>query len=175
MFRKPTRGEMTALKRSYSNLGCFEYFEEKNKCILIKDRSNTKAKEIYLTSESAGELAISIQPAHVGLLIGRLGNRLILSLEGAGMAHKAGCKVPFVTVNENGERLVLYGRDVFGQSIIDASIDIQANQNLIILNNKLEIIAIGRARFPNPLLFKEDSTTVINLLDIGYYLRLQGD
>jgi 60S ribosome subunit biogenesis protein NIP7 len=173
VFRKPTRGEITLLKRTYSKLGCFDYFVQWNKCILIKDGSSTKIREVYLISESAGELAISVKPAHAGILIGRLGNRLSLTLEGAGIVYRAGCKVPFVTVNENGERLVLYGRDVFGQSIIDASIDIRANQNLVILNNKLEVIAIGRARYPNPLLFKQDSITVMNLLDVGYYLRHQ--
>jgi 60S ribosome subunit biogenesis protein NIP7 len=166
---------MTLLKRSYSKLGCFDYFEQRSKCILIKDGSNTKIREVYLISEGASELAISVRPVHAGILIGRLGNRLVLSLEGAGIAYRAGCKIPFVTVNENGEKLILYGRDVFGQSIIDASIDIRANQNLVILNNKLEVVAIGRARYPNPLLFKKDSITVMNLLDVGYYLRLQND
>ena len=173
MFRKPIRREMTLLKRCYSKLGCFEYFQQRSNCILIKDGSNTKRREVYLISESACELAISVKPAHAGILIGHLGNRFIPSLEGAGIVYKAGCKLPFVTVNENGERLVLYGRDVFGQSIIDASIDIRANQNLVILNNKLEVIAIGRARYPNPLIFKQDSITVMNLLDVGYYLRHQ--
>lgn len=161
------------LRRTYDRLGCFEYFEGNDKCILIKEQLKTKVREVYLTSESAGELALSISPAHTGLLIGRLGKRLILSLQGAEIIYQVGRKLPFVTVNDTGEKLVLYGRDVFGQSITDASPNIRANQNLVILNSERETLAIGVAKVPTQHIFKEGSVTVINLLDIGYYLRFQ--
>lgn len=80
-----------------------------------------------------------------------------------------------MVVNEIGERLVLYGRDLFGQSITDASPDILASQFLVILNDKRETVAVGRARVPATQIFNEGSITVYTLLDIGYYLRLQGD
>jgi 60S ribosome subunit biogenesis protein NIP7 len=73
-----------------------------------------------------------------------------------------------------GEKLVLYGRDVFGQSITDASPNIKASQNLVIINSRQETLAIGLAKVPSQHIFKEGSVTVINVLDIGYYLRFQG-
>ena len=97
------------LRRTYDRLGCFEYFEGNDKCILIKEQLKTKVREVYLTSESAGELALSISPAHTGLLIGRLGKRLILSLQGAEIIYQVGRKLPFVTVNDTGEKLIYMG------------------------------------------------------------------
>ena len=154
-------------------MGCFEYFEGDDKCILVKEELKTKVREVYLTTESAGELALSLSPAYTGLLIGRLGKRLVPSLQGAEIIFQVGRKLPFVTVNETGEKLVLYGRDVFGQSISDASPNILANQNLVILNRERETLAIGLARVPTQHIFKEGCVTVINLVDIGYYLRFQ--
>jgi hypothetical protein len=45
----------------------------------------------------------------------------------------------------------------------------------VILNDKRETVAVGRARVPAAQIFNEGSITVYTLLDIGYYLRLQGD
>ena len=173
MLRRPTRKELTILRRTYDKLGCFEYFNDSDKCILIREQYKIKEKEVYLASKSAGELALSASPTHVGLFIGRLGKRFTLSLEGTGVISRVGTRLPFVAVNETGERLVLYGRDLFGQSIIDASPDILASQFLAILNSKRESIAVGRARVPTQRIFEEGSITVNNLIDAGYYLRLQ--
>jgi len=162
------------LRRTYDRLGCFEYFEGNDKCILIKEQSKTKVREVYLTSKSAGEIALSICPTHAGIMIGRLGKRLVPSLQGAEIIYQLGRKYPFITVNEMGEKLVLYGRDVFGQSITDASPNIKASQNLVIINSRQETLAIGLAKVPSQHMFKEGSVTVINVLDIGYYLRFQG-
>ena len=53
----------------------------------------------------------------------------------------------YVTVNENAEKLVLYGRDVMGESIADASDTLDENELVIILNSRHEAIGVGRTRF----------------------------
>lgn len=173
VYRKPTRRELTILKRTYDKLGCFDFFKDKS--ILIKEHLKTKERKVYLASDSAGAVALSVSPTYVGLMIGHLGKQFIPSLQGADIFYRVGRKLPFVVVNEIGERLVLYGRDLFGQSITDASPDILASQFLVILNDKRETVAVGRARVPGAQIFNEGSITVYTLLDIGYYLRLQGD
>jgi 60S ribosome subunit biogenesis protein NIP7 len=173
MYRNPTRRELTILKRTYDKLGCFDFFKDKS--ILIKEHLKTKERKVYLASDSAGAVALSVTPTHVGLLIGRLGKQFIPSLQGADIFYRVGRKLPFVVVNEIGERLVLYGKNLFGQSITDASPEILASQFLVILNDKRETVAVGRARVPAAQIFNEGSITVYTLLDIGYYLRLQGD
>ena len=49
-------------------------------------------------------------------------------------------------VNENSENLILYGRDVLGQSIIKTSEMIRENEIVILLNTRNEPLGVGRTK-----------------------------
>jgi 60S ribosome subunit biogenesis protein NIP7 len=81
----------------------------------------------------------------------------------------------YITVSENAEKLVLYGRDIMGDSIISASDDLDENELVIVLNGKRDAIGVGRTRFAGKSLFQKERITVTTLLDAGLYLREEGD
>ena len=78
-------------------------------------------------------------------------------------------------VNETCENLILYGRDVFGQSIIKVSEKIRENEIVILLNTKNEALGIGRTKAAGESLLRHDKSTIITLVDAGCYLRSEGD
>lgn len=75
-------------------------------------------------------------------------------------------------MNGQAESLVIYGRDVFGSSIISADESIKQNERVIIANKYGEAIGLGRARFDYEGLFK-DQVTVNTEADMGLYIRGQ--
>ena len=77
----------------------------------------------------------------------------------------------YVIVDCNGEKLILYGRDIFGNSILYASQNIEENSILLILNKTKELLGIGRARFHTTKIKTNGKVTINTLLDIGTYLR----
>jgi 60S ribosome subunit biogenesis protein NIP7 len=50
-------------------------------------------------------------------------------------------------VNERAEGLVLYGRDILGESILEVSKELGQNKKVIILNQNRESIGLGQTRF----------------------------
>jgi 60S ribosome subunit biogenesis protein NIP7 len=77
-------------------------------------------------------------------------------------------------VNEKAEKLVLYGRDIMGESMVEAPKVLHQNELVIVLNTRFEAIGIGRTRFDSRLLFRKGKVTVTNIADAGYYLREEG-
>jgi len=70
--------------------------------------------------------------------------------------------------------LVLYGRDIMGKSVLEFNNQIKENQIVIILNQKKEVIGIGRSRYNNKLIVQTDKITVDNIQDIGtHYLKYE--
>ncbi|HZH38707.1 MAG TPA: hypothetical protein VEX17_01445, partial [Bacillales bacterium] len=68
--------------------------------------------------------------------------------------------------------LVMYGRDIMGSSIVDFFNGIKENQILIVLNQKKEVIGIGKSRFSGNLIAQSDKITIDNIQDIGtHYLK----
>ena len=74
-------------------------------------------------------------------------------------------------VGDNAEKLVLYGRDVMGDSIIEAAPDLDENELVIMTNLRDEAIGIGRTRFAGKSLLQEGRITITTLADAGRYLR----
>jgi ribosome biogenesis protein Nip4 len=68
----------------------------------------------------------------------------------------------------------LYGRDVMGESILEASGILGENELVIILNTRFEAIGVGRTRFAGRSLLQKGRITVTTLMDAGYYLREEG-
>jgi 60S ribosome subunit biogenesis protein NIP7 len=77
-------------------------------------------------------------------------------------------------VNEKAENLLLYGRDIMGESITEASDALRENELVIVLNKWFEAIAVGRTRFAGRSLLQKGRVTITNISDAGYYLREEG-
>ena len=77
----------------------------------------------------------------------------------------------YVTVNENAEKLILYGRDVMGESIIYASEELNENELVILLNQRQEALGIGKTRFSGKRVLHTGKVTITTLEDAGSYLR----
>ena len=77
-------------------------------------------------------------------------------------------------VNENSENLILYGRDVLGQSIIKTSEMIRENEIVILLNTRNEPLGVGRTKVSAESLLRHGRCTILTLVDAGSYLRSEG-
>jgi predicted RNA-binding protein (TIGR00451 family) len=95
-------------------------------------------------------------------------------MQGADLIARTSKKFPHVIVNETAEKLILYGRDVLGQSIVEASEMLRENEIVILLNRRNEPIGIGRTKVTGASLTCHGKGTVVTLLDAGYYLRSEG-
>jgi ribosome biogenesis protein Nip4 len=114
-------------------------------------------------------------PYSAGLAIGELKKQFIPSIAGADLFARYGERNKYyITVGEKAENLVLYGRDIMGESIVEASDALDENELVIVLNTAFEAIAVGRTRFAGRLLFQKGRVTVSTIADAGYYLREEG-
>jgi len=121
------------------------------------------------------EVIARMQPYHMGLAIGELKKQFVPSMAGADLFARSGKRNEFyIILNENAEKLVLYGRDIMGESIVDASDTLNENELVILLNSRLEAIGIGRTRFAGRSILQKGKVTVTTLNDAGYYLREEG-
>jgi ribosome biogenesis protein Nip4 len=130
-------------------------------------------KIVYVLDRLEKKLAFNKMPYTIGLLVGYINKRrqFMPSLQGADLIARFSNDFPFVIVNQIAEKVVLYGRSIFGQSILAASDKLDENELVIILNANKEPIGIGRTRFNRKNLLKEGKVTVTTLIDAGCYLR----
>jgi 60S ribosome subunit biogenesis protein NIP7 len=95
-------------------------------------------------------------------------------MQGADLIARTSKEFPHIVVNESAERLILYGRDVLGQSIVQTSGMLRENEIIILLNTRNEPIGIGRTKVSGESLLRQGKITVVTLVDAGYYLRSEG-
>jgi 60S ribosome subunit biogenesis protein NIP7 len=169
MYRILTRKELTILKRAFDKWGVFDFFKDKS--VLIKEIENCNIREVYFLSSEIEKIVLLRQPLYAGLMIGQLKKQFSLSIEGADLISKISQQFPYVIVNEEAEKSILYGKNVYSRSITSISKMIDENDVVIILNQKREAIAIGKTRFANGLLLKDDKVAVTTIIDAGSYLR----
>ena len=170
MYRKPTREEKTLINRALDRWGVFEFF--KGKPLLIMENGS---KTVCLVPGDLEQAIAEMQPYSAGLAIGDLKKQFAPLMAGADLFARCGKRNEFyVVVNENAEKLVLYGRDVMGDSIEEASDMLDENELVIILNSRLEAIGVGRTRFAGRSLLKKGKVTITTVSDAGYYLRDEG-
>lgn len=168
-YRKPTREETTLISRAFDRWGAFEFF--KGRSLMIQEKGS---KRVCLVPGDR-EAVIQMQPYLAGLAIGQLNKQFVPSMAGADLFARFGKRNEFyITVNEHAEKLVLYGRDIMGESIVGASGRLGENELVIVLSGKLEAIGIGRTRFAGKSLLQKGKVTVTTLMDAGYYLREEG-
>lgn len=178
-FRRPTRQEQTAVARA---LGRWEAHDAlAGSTFLIKNE-----KTVCMVSPELERHVLKLQPDAAGLEIGELGKRAFApTMAGADLfARAAGTGGDddnnnssrtkyYVSVSENAEKLVLYGRDVMGDSILRAWEGLGENEIVILTNERGEAIGVGRTRFAGrpSLLRQKGRITITTLADAGGYLR----
>lgn len=175
IYFKPNRNERTKINRALDRWGAFEFFKDK---VLVLQKDDTKKKIVVcLVNEKIEELLMAgmISPYSLGLAIGELGKEFSPSIAGADLFARYGKINKFyIVVSEKAEKLVLYGRDIMGESIVEASEALAENELVILLNTGHEAIAIGRTRFSGKSLLQKGRVTVTTVADAGYYLREEG-
>jgi ribosome biogenesis protein Nip4 len=173
MYCKPDRTERTKINRALDRWGAFEFFKDK---VIILQKDDSKKVIVCLVNDKIEELMASmIHPYSLGLDIGELRKQFIPSIAGADLFARFGKRNKFyIVVSEKAEKLVLYGRDIMGESIVEASDTLGENELVILLNTSHEAIAIGRTRFSGSSLLQKGRVTVTTLADAGYYLREEG-
>ena len=133
----------------------------------------SKRKEVYLISTELYDFLKEkdIKPTFAGLKLGEVGRRFRFTVEGAFFLVKK--KKKRVWVNERGEMLFLYGRDIFSESVVKASPDIKENDIVFVCNKAGDILGIGKSRYEADKLrsVEKDRVVVENLVDRGEYLR----
>jgi len=172
LYRKPDRKELTVLKRAFDKWGIFE-FAEKN-ALVLNDLEQFHTKEVFLLSTYLEGILSRRQPYYAGLKIGELKKNFTPTIQGADLIARISKNFPHVIVNETCENLILYGRDVFGQSIIKTSEMIRDNEIVILLNTKNEPLGVGRTKVSGESLQRHGKCTILTLVDAGFYLRSEG-
>jgi 60S ribosome subunit biogenesis protein NIP7 len=118
-------------------------------------------KKVFLVDRRLWKVAKGINreygvtPYAVGTEIGTVGEGFEPSIELAGiLVEYTGAKT---VINEKGEKLFTYGRDVFEQNIVDG----KEEGMRIVINNKKEVLGFGFF----------DGNMLNNVVDKGFYLR----
>jgi len=161
----------------FDKWGVFEYFKDKDLLIDEEAVDNKKKGEVYLVSRQVEEVTAHLTSSYsIGLAIGKLGKRdFIPSIAGADLFARYGKKNQFyIIVSEKGEKLALYGRDIMGESIFEASDNLSENELVIVVNRSDEALALGRTRFSGRLLLQRGRVTISTITDAGFYLRAEG-
>jgi 60S ribosome subunit biogenesis protein NIP7 len=171
--RQPTKKERTQINRALNRWGAFEFF--KYKPLMIQEVGTKKVVCLVNDGIEKAMQIIKEDPYSAGLAIGDLKKQFIPSIAGADLFTRFGERNKYyVMVAEKAENLVLYGRDVMGESIVAASNSLHENELVILLNTAFEAIAVGRTRFVGSSLFQKGRVTVSTIADAGYYLREEG-
>jgi 60S ribosome subunit biogenesis protein NIP7 len=176
-YCKPTRDERTKINRALDRWGAFEFFKDKG-LMIQKDDKKKVVVVVCLVTDNIEELMMRLhmmQPFSLGLAIGELKKQFLPTIAGADLFARYGERNKFyIVVGEKAESLVLYGRDIMGESIVEASDALGENDLVIVLNTASEAIAVGRTRFAGKSLFQSGRVTVTTIADAGYYLREEG-
>ena len=173
-FKPPARPERTQINRALDRWGAFEFFKDK---ALLIEKDGKKKVVVCLVTDRVEEVMMihTTNLYRSGLAIGELKKQFIPSIAGADLFARYGERNKFyIAVSEKAENLLLYGRDIMGESIIEASDALNENELVIVLNKWFEAIAVGRTRFAGRSLFQKGRVTVTNISDAGYYLREEG-
>lgn len=173
-FREPNEKELKAIKNTLRYFGSESFFDEFT--ILLRDLGGKKG--VFALSKDLAEFLDSLHTLDriekswicAGIKIGEVGRRLRLSLEGTFWIGRNDRKK--VWVDDRGEMLFLYGRDLFSSSIIRAS-DFGESEIVLVANRYGDIIGIGKSRLPSDKIkeVEPDKVVIENLVDRGEYLR----
>jgi 60S ribosome subunit biogenesis protein NIP7 len=173
-FRNPDKNERTRINRALDRWGAFEFFKDKS--LLVTQKDDTKKVLVWLVSNTIEKLMIPMTHSYsLGLAIGELRKEFVPTIAGADLFARYGKRNKFyVVLNEKAEELVLYGRDIMGESVVEASTALAENELVILLNSSFDALGIGRTRFSGNSLLEKGRVTFTTITDAGYYLREEG-
>ncbi|WP_457549159.1 PUA domain-containing protein [Archaeoglobus sp.] len=170
MFRKPKRREEKVVRSALRAFGSENLLKENE--LLIKDSGGKK--ELYALSKDLANFIgmVKLNYVCVGIKVGEVGSRrLRFTLEGSFYLIRREKKR--VYVDEKGEMLFLYGRDIFARSVVKVTDDVEENDVVFVCNDRGDILGLGKSRF-DACRYKDvenDRVVVENLVDRGEYLR----
>ncbi len=162
MLRDLSEKEEKVLRSALKFFKSLDFLKEKKVVV--------KGKEVFVVSEELYELLKKGIDCYPGIKIGEIGKRFRLTLEGSFWLMKNEKKK--VCVNEKGEMLFLYGRDVFAESLLKVG-EFEENEIVFVCNRYSDVLGIGRARFDSNRILEQTKGRVVveNLVDRGAYLR----
>jgi len=165
-FRQPNNKELKVIRKALNYFGSIDFLNEYS--ILIREGEK---KEVYAVSKELCRM-IELNPYYAGVKLGEVGRRFRFSLEGTFWLLKNNRNR--LWVNERGEMLFLYGRDIFAGSVEKTS-EFGENSIVFVCNRNNDVLGIGRSRYSSDKLasLPEDRVVVENLVDRGEYLRHQ--
>ncbi len=185
MLRKPSKKELKVILSALRAFGSTDFLKDNELLLLdvaigvdgsrkIVDKDTKgRIREVYAFSKDLVKFLelYKLNFVHAGLKVGEVGSRRFrFSLEGSFYLAKKDKKR--VYVNEKGEMLFLYGRDVFAESVLRATSDVEENDIVFVCNRNGDILGIGKARFDARRIKEAGSRVVVeNLVDRGEYLR----
>ncbi len=174
MLRRPRKKELKVITSALRAFGSIDFLKDNELFVLESHIGGKTIREAYAISKDLAKFLelYKLNYVHAGLKVGEVGSRRFrFSLEGAFYLVKKNKKKVFV--NEKGEMLFLYGRDIFAESVIDATKDVKENDIVFVCNTKGDILGIGRARFDAERMKEVAKGRVVveNLVDRGEYLR----
>jgi 60S ribosome subunit biogenesis protein NIP7 len=194
LFKYIPASAETVLKRAFNNWGIFGLYEKMDIIVKQSRKNNGNSQiekkplndsdgkkdnrdlQVHVCSNRVQkELAIRLQPAHSGIIIGQVRDKRFLpnlSFAELVVGHNPKLNYPYAILEDKSSNLVMYGRDIMGNSIVDFFNGIKENQILIVLNQKKEVIGMGKSRFSGNLIAQSDKITIDNIQDIGtHYLK----
>lgn len=168
-FREPKKKEAKVIESAMKYFGS----DVQGKIAVLE----SKKREVYLLSEELYDFLYDflkekdIKPLFAGLKLGEVGRRFRFTVEGTFFLVKK--KKKRIYVNDRGEMLFLYGRDIFSESVVKATPDIKENDIVFVCNKAGDILGIGKSRYEADKLrsVEKDRVVVENLVDRGEYLR----
>ena len=166
-YRQPTRKEQTIIRRALARWGVFDVLKDSTFIV----REDKTSRGVYIVTSELWSASMHLTPLFCGLAIGVLAKHFHPTLEGADLfARLSGGGRNYVMVDDNGVKLVLYGRDVMGNSVIKAA-DLLENETVIITNSAGQALGIGRTRFAGKWIMQKGRITLTTITDAGRYLR----
>ncbi len=167
MLRKPKRREEKVLKSALRAFGSENFLNDN--VLLVNDK-----KEVFGLSKDLANFVERFKLNYfcIGIKLGEVGSRRFrFALEGTFYLIKKEKKR--VYVDEKGEMLFLYGRDIFARSVVSVTEDVRENDIVFVCNKRGDILGLGKSRFDSERYKEvdEDRVVVENLVDRGEYLR----
>ncbi len=104
-------------------------------------------------------------------------SKFYLSLEGAEFLYQNRIfnESSKMQVNEKGEKSILYGNPIRKSMLKDSKGYTNKKGLVLVFNDKYEIIALAKllGKDPSGIKDKEDEIVAFNLIDKGYYIRME--
>ncbi|MHA1268803.1 MAG: hypothetical protein ACTSPY_03350 [Candidatus Helarchaeota archaeon] len=166
----PDESNQLKLHLNYFNKSVFDSLTKSN-TLLVGEGIR---KEIFLVSEKLYTIFLNIkknkEPYFLGIYLGNLtDNKFDFSLNCLQLLNKFTNKK--IMINTKGEIQFIYGKDVQKRHILRVFDDLIANDRIIVINKKYEPLGLGLTLFPIRKNLQSNKIKIINLMDIGWYLR----